>query len=121
MNITELSTLPDFDDLDRLVEEVRTLSLNAEYLDIFIKVKEAEIIMEYTTNVEKFVSGKVISMTQLKATVAYTGENNELVDKRNELATIRANLEAVKLKLNLERAKIDVWRTQSANERLALS
>jgi len=121
MSTMELNKLPDFDDLDRLVFEIRDLSLEAEYLDVYIKAKEAEIIEEYTSNPEKFVSGKVISMTQLKSTVAFTGENGELVEKRRELARARADLEAAKLKFGLERSKIDVWRTQSANERLAVS
>lgn len=121
MSTIELNKLPDFDDLDRLVSEIRDLSLEVEYLDVYIKTKEAEVIEEYTTNPEKFVGGKTISMTQLKATVAYTGENGELIDRRKELAKARAELEAAKLKFGLERSKIDVWRTQSANERLAVS
>lgn len=121
MNITERDDLPDFEDLDKLILGIRDLSLKVEYLDTYIKMREAEIIREYTTNPEKFVNGKVVSMTQIKATVAFTGENNELIEKRNELGSMRANLEAAKLRFNLEKAKIDVWRTKSANERLALS
>lgn len=120
MSTTELN-LPDFDDLDRLIIEIRDLSLEAEYLDVYIKAKEAEIVEEYTTNPVKFVNGKAVSMTQLKTTVAYTGESGELTERRRELAKARAELEAAKLKFGLEKAKIDVWRTQSANERLALS
>lgn len=120
MNITELN-LPDFDDLDKLILEIRDLSLEVEYLDVYIKAKEAEIVEEYTTNPVKFVNGKAVSMTQLKTTVAYTGENGELTERRKELAKARAELEAAKLKFGLEKTKIDVWRTQSANERLALS
>lgn len=121
MNITELNKLPDFDDLDALIFKIRDFSLEAEYLDVYIKSKEAEIIEDYTTNPSKFSNGKPISMTQLKSTVAFTGENKELVPKRNELARLRAEIEALKLKFGLEKAKIDVWRTQSANERMAVT
>jgi len=121
MNTTEHNELPDFEDLDRLITDIRDLTLNIEYLDIHIKTKEAEIIMDYTTDSSKFVNGKAISMTQLKSTVAYTGETNELVADRKELGRLTAELEAARFRFNLEKAKIDVWRTRSANERLALS
>jgi len=121
MNTTELNELPDFEDLDRLINEIRELSLTIEYLDINIKAIEAEIIKDYTTDSSKFVNGKAISMTQLKSTVAYTGENNELIEQRKELGRLIAELEAARHKFSLEKVKIDVWRTKSANERLALS
>ena len=121
MNITERDELPDFDDLDKLIIGIRDLSLKVEMLDIHIKANEAEIIREYTTNPLRFVNGKAVSMTQLASTVAYTGTEGELVEMRKDLGSMKANLAAAKLSFSLEKAKIDIWRTRSANERLAMS
>jgi len=121
MNITKHEELPDFQDLDDLVEEIKTLTIQSELLDIYIKGKEAAILSEYASNPARFVSGKALPIGQLKSTVVYTGENNELIKEREKLAELTANLAAAKLRFNVERSKIDVWRTTSANERYALS
>ena len=113
----EMIQLPDFDKLFQLALEIKNLSVEESFLDLTIKQKEADIIREAITS----ANGKPPSMSYLQATVAFTGPDGSLLELRRRLADVKTELDYKKLLLDLYKRMIDVWRTQSANERVITS
>lgn len=109
--------LPDFNDMMKLVEEISNLSKRKTLLDITVKVKEAEVTREMTTDEKYFVKGKPPTQAFIDNSWKYVGFNNETLKVREELVEVSANLELAKNKFQLYRIMIDIWRTESANER----
>jgi hypothetical protein len=109
--------LPDIERLMELIGKISELMLKEAGLDIEIKLREAEITKSATTDSNYSVNGKSPSQTYIDNTWKYTGFNGELVPMRMELANLHAQLDATKREYDLLRSFIDIWRTQSANER----
>jgi len=112
--------LPDIERMFSLIDEISELSFNKIRLELEIKVSEAEIVKEATANDKYYVGGKPPSMSYIESTWKVTGFENELVKLRNELAKVGTDLENSKLKFYFYRDLIDLYRTQSANERINL-
>jgi hypothetical protein len=111
--------LPDFDDMAKMIDNIYEASLKKMLLDLEIHAKEAEIVRISMTDENCFVNGKAPSVAYLEATVKFTGVNGELVEMRKALSETSANLERSKLLYELMVKKIEVWRSQTANERIA--
>jgi len=112
--------LPDFDDMQNMIEQIHDISLQKMMVDIEIHSKEAEIVRKSVSEEASFVNGKPPSVAYLEATVKYTGLNGELVEMRKALSTLSADLERNRLMFDLMTKKIEVWRSQTANERVSL-
>lgn len=111
--------LPDFDDMFGIVQTIKALGMEKAVLDSSIKEEEAKVIKHVTITEAFFQNGKPPSMSFVEKTYAYTGLNNELVDKRRRLAEITYEIESYRNLLDFYKIKIEVWRTLSANERAA--
>jgi hypothetical protein len=109
--------LPDFDILFKLALEIKELSVEEGLLELEIKRSESDIIR----NIVEKSQGKPPSMSYLQSTIAFTGIDNSLLDLRKRLVEVSSDLDYKKLLLDLYRRMIDVWRTQSANERVVVS
>lgn len=120
MSMSDKVELPDIERMFSLIDEISVLSYNKIRLELEIKVAEAEIVKEATSNDKYFVSGKPPSMSYIESTWKVTGFENELVKIRSELAKTSTDLENAKLKFYFYRDLIDLYRTQSANERINL-
>jgi|WetSurSiteA1Bulk_404760.scaffolds.fasta_scaffold07284_4 hypothetical protein len=112
--------LPDFDDMANAIENITNTNLRRILLDLEIKAKEAEIVRLSSVDEAYFINGKPPSVAYLEATVKFTGVDNELIEKRNILAELTANLERYRLQYELMKSKIEVWRSQTASERIAV-
>jgi hypothetical protein len=115
-----VNNLPDFDDLQKAIEEIYKWNIRKSSLDIEIKNLEAGIVKEVTTNDKYFVLGKPPSMEKINSTYVYPGLSGELISKRLALAEAYASLEKARLCYEVLKTRIDVWRTQTANERASL-
>lgn len=109
--------LPDFDMLFKLALEIKELSVEEGLLELEIKRSESDIIR----NIVEKSQGKPPSMSYLQSTIAFTGVDNSLLDLRKRLVEVSSDLDYKKLLLDLYKRMIDVWRTQSANERVVVS
>jgi len=118
--MTKLVDLPDFEKVQKLVEEIYLLSVEISKLKLELKFNEAEIISTLTNNPDYFIHGKPMSMTQIQATYALTGLHNELNEKREKLLMLENKLNYKEKQYELYKLLVDLWRTQSANERLKL-
>jgi hypothetical protein len=112
--------LPDFDDMVNAIENITNTNLAKLLLDLEIKAKEAEIVKLSSMDEANFINGKPPSVAYLEATVKFTGVSGELVEKRKTLAELTANLEKYRLQYDLMKTKIEVWRSQTASERIAV-
>lgn len=112
--------LPDFEKLQVLIDRIQKLSLEKSLTEIKIKSMEAEITKTATSTETFFVNGKPPSMEYIKSVYLYTGFDNELVEQRKLLAEIYAELEYARLSLELLKDMIDVWRSEQANQRIAV-
>jgi len=111
--------LPDFDDMAKMIDNIYETSLKKMMLDLEIHAKEAEIVRISMADEKYFVNGKVPSVAYLEATVKFTGIDGELVEMRKALSETSASLERFRLLYELMTKKIEVWRSQTANERVA--
>jgi hypothetical protein len=113
--------LPDFDDLQGQIEDIGKLAQQKAELEIAIKCRESEITREATTDTKYFTGGKAPSQAFIDNAFKYTGFADELIPTRQSLAITEAQLEVARKTFDLMKAKIDVWRTQVANERASIS
>lgn len=118
--MTDKLQVPDIEEMFSLIDEIYKINKNKLLLDIEIKFFESETVKLVTTDTNYFQSGKPPSMAFIDATWKYTGIGNSLVEKRKELAILSAELDWSKAKLQTYRDLIDLYRTQSANERISI-
>ena len=119
MNIME-NDLPDFDEMVEMVENISELSYTKSLLEIALKARENAIMIEAVTESKHFLNGKPRPITFIKDAWIYSGFDCELLDARKEMAKLSSEVWKYKMLLDLMKAKIDVWRTLSANERKAI-
>lgn len=113
--------LPDFDDMLKSIDNIYELMKRKSLLDIEIKLQEANVTAEATSNEKYFQNNKPPSQTYIDNSWKYTGFDNELIPLRKELAEVTAKLEFEKMRYYFYSNIIDVWRTQEANKRVAVS
>lgn len=111
---------PDFEDVMKIVERIRELSLDSAILSNKIKFMESDIAVEVTENEKYFINGKPPSMTYINATYKVTGFDGELKKMRQDLAQMESELEYRKNLLGVQKDKLEVWRTESANQRASV-
>lgn len=115
-----LPTLPDFEDMYSTIQKIKELTFNKLSLEVQIKDAVAKITRSAYTESKYFINGKPRPMSFIEKAWLFSGFNGELLDKRERFAQVCADLEHIKLKFELDKALIDVWRTESANKRLAV-
>ena len=113
--------LPNFEEMQELINKIHTLSLKKAVLSLKISEREAEVVREVTSNPTYWKDGKQPSMSFIESTYKVTGIGNDIIELRKELSVVQADLDYAKLLLELKNKIIDVWRTQVASERVNLS
>lgn len=120
MNLSALELakkLPDYTDLLEIATQIEQLSIKKSALEGAIKLSEANVIKEVTTNPVYFQAGKVPSMVYIDATYRFLGLENELPELRQTVAGLGYNIEKLKATMDVYRTMIGIWQTLSANER----
>lgn len=114
-----MESIPDFEDMLRIAENIKNKLKERILLDNQIKQREAEITREITTNPLYFQNNKPPSMAYIETTFIFTGIRGELIPLRNQLADIISDLEGSKLVFEIMKMQVDIYRTNSANQRHA--
>ena len=109
--------LPDFSDLTTLSERISELQFMKLSLDVKIKSGESEVFKTAFSDPKYLVGGKPPSATYIESTFKHTGLNGELVALREEYAAVSADLEKMRILMDVYKTMFDVWRTMSSNER----
>jgi hypothetical protein len=120
MNLSALELakkLPDYTDLLEIATQIEALSIKKSMLEGAIKLSEANVIKEVTSNPTYFQAGKIPSMVYIDATYKFLGLENELPELRQTVATLGYSIEKLKTTMDVYRTMIGIWQTLSANER----
>ena len=120
--MVKVINLPDFEDMYSRLEAIKEVGLNKLLMAQEIEEKEAEVVMVVTTEEKYFIGGKSPSMAHISRTYLVTGldDTGILPEMRRTYARQCAEYEYLKMRFDLDKIAIDVWRTQSANERKAI-
>jgi predicted RNase H-like nuclease (RuvC/YqgF family) len=105
--------LPDFNEMQELIQMIKRMSYEVSKLDTQIKYLESIT----------FRKGKEQGMAVNYIDNAFktTGFDDEILPLRVELAEKTAELNALKHELELNKSLIEVWRSIQATERIGLS
>lgn len=112
--------LPDIDKMFELVDKITELSYQKTMLELEIRFEESKITKLVLNDEKYFIKGKPPSMAQVESTWKFTGFEDELVPLRTKLIKITTDLEDAKFRYYLYREMIELYRTQSANERASV-
>ena len=113
--ITEL--LPDYEDLQKLADDIKKLSFEKARLEHSIKERESTIFLTCSRDEKYFQGGKPPSVSFVQSAYIYTGLNGELLPNRSELINVETLLDRTKMQYALYKDLLDIWRTLNANER----
>jgi len=113
--------LPDFDDMTKLASEIGQKKMNIMLMESMLEIILAEITEIVTKDEKYWIGGKAPSNAHIKDTYHILGIDPESKQKINtiktELATLTGALKSDELVFKVDEEMINVWRTQSANER----
>lgn len=112
--------VPDFEEMARITDTIRDLDIKEKKLSLLIKTKESEVVMTVMTNPMYYQGGKSPSMAFIESTYKHSGLTGELVKIREEYAEVVSNLNYAKMLLEMNRLKISMYQTESANQRAAI-
>lgn len=111
---------PDFDDMVKVSTAIREKALEKKYLELAIEKAESDIILKVTNDPTFFHNGKAPSVSFIKSAYMFQGLNGELIEVRQRLADVSAELDHLKREFELMKGMLDVWRTESANKRASV-
>jgi len=112
--------LPDFDDMQQVIEGIGNVSREVELVKLEIIKGEARAVREGISDMSLYIGGKQPPISFLEATVKKTGIENELLPLRERLAGLESSLEVLRKSYDLLRIRIEVWRSLQANERASV-
>ena len=118
--MTQEIKLPDFEDMYGSLEAIKKIGLKKLLMIQAIEETEADIVLTVSTDKKYFIADKPPSMAHTQRTYLVKGIKGELPEMKKQLAIVTAELDYLKMKFDLDKLAIDVWRTQSANERKAI-
>ncbi len=113
--------LPDFEDMQKAIDRMTALDLRKSILEYRIKLGEANVYRKATFEPEFFQKGKPLATTAIKSIYEFTGLKGELIDLRKELIQVEIDLNKEKYLYDLMKNRIEVWRSEQANQRVSLS
>jgi len=113
-----LEAIPDFREFMNLAEEIRNLLYEKLLLDKHIRNEEAQIFRTVMTDNNFFVNGKPVPVSYYENAYRFGGIDNSLIPYRERLAMVISELEKKKMEYDIYKQMLEVWRTQSANERV---
>lgn len=113
--------LPDFDDMIELAKKIGNEKTQIMLAEATLEILLAEITKIVTTNPDYFVGGKAPSNAHISDTYHVLGidakQREQLMDLKIEIAKLTGELKEDEALFKVYQEMINVWRTQSANER----
>lgn len=113
--------LPDFDDMTKLASKMGNEKTKIMLAEATLDILLAEITRKVTSDPAYFVGGKAPSNAHISDTYHTLGldskQQQELMELRIEIAKLTGELKEDEALFKVYQEMINVWRTQSANER----
>lgn len=106
-----LEALPDFNDMLKLVEEVKELNVRKMNIESILKGKETEVFRTVMTDDKFKVNGKPPAVSYYDNAYKFTGINGELLEYRDELIRIQTELEMKKAQFDVFKQMIDMFKS----------
>ena len=114
--------LPDLGIGYRLADEIHKLSLELAKKKLEINAMKSAIVNKVLNDSTYWKNSKPPSMSLMEKTFLVTGiDNIDLLKLYKEKEELQAELDYKKIQLDLFKLEVEVWRTQSANERSAVT
>lgn len=113
-----LNALPEFDKFMDLAEDIKTLSLSKMKLENLIREGEAVTFKLVMTSPEYFVNGKAVPVSYYENAYKFSGIDGKLLELRNKLAEIQADLDRKKSEFEIYRQMHDLFKTLVYQERV---
>jgi hypothetical protein len=110
---------PDFEEMMELIDIIGKLTHEKLLLEAKISFMRSEILKKVTTDESFFKGDKPPAFNFAETTYLVTGINDELIAPRVELADVTAKLEHAKLRFDVLKMQLDIYRTEAANARYA--
>jgi len=122
--VKQESLIPDFDQLDQMVNTLGELKRKELLTKHTLKALEASYIKRALTDQNCWVGGKRPTMSYCERVVAVIGNTEEereaLLGLRTTLAELAEGIEITGQLIRTMRDRLDLYRTLSANERNSL-
>jgi hypothetical protein len=119
--MTKKVELPDFEDMMNLATKIGDAKKRLLVLETNLENLLAIITKRVTEKKDYWINNKPPSNVHIKDTYHILGCDEEtrkaLQTLRNEIAQAKGDMESDKLLFDVYKEMINVWRTQSANER----
>lgn len=112
-----MKALPDFEDMEKISDEIADLMFRKLVLDKEIKAGESDVFRRFMTDKSLYQGEKPYPVSYVENAYRYSGMDGELLPKRQEYAEVSSKLEKARLRLEIYKQMMDIWRTLSANER----
>lgn len=106
---------------EKMADTQQELSVTKHALEVF----KAQITQTVTEDESYWVGGKVPSMAYITSHYHLLGYNSNtgkgLTELENKIAQLEADLLRYRTKFQIEKDRLEVWRTESANTRSTLN
>lgn len=112
-----LEALPDFSDAQKVIDEIKELTIEKMRLDSDIKSLESANFNEVMTSPKYQIGGKPPAVSFYENAFKYTGIDGNLIVKRDKFITTSASLDALKARYELYRQMQDMYKTLVFAER----
>lgn len=112
--------LPDFDEMLSLADMIKNIMIRKAQLEYELSKGESITYKTSMTDPNYFVGNKQPSVAYVKSVYEYGGLQNELLPLRKELGEVSAELENLRLRFDVMKMMVDLYRTDSANKRASL-
>jgi hypothetical protein len=109
--------IPDFEDMVKVANAIRDQMIVRNELDSQIKQRESEIYQITSTDQKYFTKGNPPSATFVKSAYEYTGLEGELVPLRKAFENAKAEIAFQQNLFDIMKMQVDLYRTNSANQR----
>jgi hypothetical protein len=106
-----LETLPSFDVLLSVIEEIKQLSLKKMILEKEIKTLESQTFTIVMTDDKYFVGGKPVAVSYFENCFKYTGIGGMILEKRTELSVVTSDLDSKRAEYDVYKQMHDFWKT----------
>lgn len=113
-----MEAMPSFEEFLDLAEEVKKISVSKMKLENFIKSAEAETFKRVMSDESFFVNGKPVAVSYYENAYKFAGIDGSLLQYRNELAELQAQLEMKRNQFEIYKQMHDMFKVLVYQERV---
>lgn len=110
---------PNIQEGYEIVNEIAEISRKLAEVKLKIYAAKSAIVTKVLSEQKYWINGKPPSMSLIEKTYLLTGiDGVDLISIYREKENLQTQLDYLKAKLEIFKLEVEIWRTQSANERV---